>query len=148
MTYRRAVFASLPLTTRSALFQTQFARYATEHPDMSAEQQAALQEARKLVTPEWYALPHESPDWQARVGEPLAALQQQATAAFGHDEAIQIFATIGPEALAEEPALSTSPIERLDIPFCQCSTVSDACTPGKKCISGVTTCIRTAVFCG
>ena len=97
MPYRRVVFGSLPPATRSALFQTQFERYATEHPDMNAEQQAALQKSRELFTPELYAAPPESPDRQAPERAPLAAFQQQAFAAFGREVTIQLFATIGPE---------------------------------------------------
>ena len=97
MPYRRVVFGLLPPATRSALFQTQFERYATEHPDMNAEQRAALQKGRELFTPELYAAPPESPDRQAPERAPLAAFQQQAFAAFGRELTIQLFATIGPE---------------------------------------------------
>ena len=100
MPYRLAAFGSLPPATRSALFQQQFDRYASDHPDMSAEQQAVLQRARELFTVELYEAPPDSPDRQAPERAPLAAFHEQALAAFGREDTIRLFATIGPE----EPA--------------------------------------------
>ena len=96
MPYRLAVFGSLPPATRSALFQQQFDRYASAHPDRSAEQQAVLERARQLFTVSLYEAPPESPERPAPERAPLAAFHQQALAAFGREDTIRLFATIGP----------------------------------------------------
>jgi hypothetical protein len=147
MQYRLAAFGSLPPATRSALFQQQFDRYASDHPDMSAEQQAALQRARELFTVELYEAPPDSPDRQAPERAPLAAFHEQALAAFGREDTIRLFATIGPEE-PTRPALSTSPIEPLQLPTCQCTPSWDLCASNKKCIVGKIPCVRTAFLCG
>ena len=95
--YRRVVFGELPPTTRSALFQTHYERYALAHPDMSTAQRAVLDRAKELMTPDVYALPHESPEWKTRIGAPQAELERQARAAFDRTELARIFAMIGPE---------------------------------------------------
>ncbi len=95
--YRRVVFAELPPATRSALFRTHFERYAQAHPNMSPSQSAVLERAKELMTPDVYALPHESPEWKARVGTPQEELEHQARAVFDRAELARIFAMIGPE---------------------------------------------------
>ena len=148
MPYRLAVFGSLPPATRSALFQQQFDRYASAHPDRNAEQQAVLERARQLFTVSLYEAPPESPERPAPERAPLAAFHQQALAAFGREDTIRLFATIGPEEPVAEPALSTSPIEPLQLTTCQCTPSWDLCASNKKCIVGKIPCVRTAFLCG
>lgn len=98
--YRRVVFGELPPAARSALFQTQYERYALAHPDMSPARRAVLERARELMTPDVYAIPQDSPEWEARIGAPQRELERQARAAFDRNEGARLFAMIGPE----EPA--------------------------------------------
>ncbi len=90
-TYRRAVFGALSPATRSALFQSHYERYAQEHTDMSSAQRAVLEHAKELMTPDVYALSHESPEWQERVRAPQEELERQARAVFDPEEVAKIF---------------------------------------------------------
>jgi hypothetical protein len=75
---------------RSAIFRTHVERYDMEHTDLTAAQRAVIQNLIELISPDWYAMPMESPEWIPRQRR-LAELGRQGTVAFGRYEFARLY---------------------------------------------------------
>ncbi|WP_197093619.1 bacteriocin fulvocin C-related protein [Nonomuraea sp. SBT364] len=115
MTYRKAIWQASSPEVRSRLWVEQLQRYRTTHPDLTKAQQQVLDDAMAIVSdPGAFAF-----------GTPEAAaararsegFEESATAAFGHHEALGLFATLGPA----DSAISADA-------GCGCSVTSDWCS--------------------
>lgn len=112
-----------------------------EHPEFTAEQQAVIQEALSLLTPELFEIDPSHPQWAEQVDKPLRALKERAKAAFA-DRAFAkaVFMQLGPDpepGVEDRTKLSGSFFSSLrprqtraqseGFPLCTCSRVSDWC---------------------
>jgi hypothetical protein len=120
--YRRAIFGSLSPAVRSRLWSEQLNRYLVAHPDLPANQRAALRSAITMAADESVFDPERS-DWSATHHARLSAVTDAAIQAFGSDEAHGLIANLGTSAAAVKPDAG---------PPCDCSLVSNWCA--SRCI--------------
>lgn len=94
--YRAGVFSAASPVDRSKIFRTHMERYSLEHPDLTAPQRVVIDRFIELISPQWYAIPHESPEVDAQVAAVQGELERQMRAAFSHDELARMYAPLGP----------------------------------------------------
>jgi len=92
--YRKAIMASLSPTDRSETWRAYFRSYAESHP-LNAEQQAVIQEAIEIASPDVFK-PPVAPAVKARIGQ----IFTKAEKVLGQAAATELFVTLGPK----EPA--------------------------------------------
>ncbi|WP_219469439.1 bacteriocin fulvocin C-related protein [Nonomuraea rhizosphaerae] len=87
--YRKAIYRRLTPDTKARLWTEHFGHYLDGHPDLSAEQRHVIADAQVLV-------PEVHRQDRPFDRDKLDALGGRAVAAFGADEAHDLFATLGP----------------------------------------------------
>jgi hypothetical protein len=133
----RAEYAQLPGTLKTDLWLLQFERYLAAHPELNADQRAAIFEAIGLLSSGVLDMDRKSADWDALVRQPLMRLDADAKAAFDPVTFKMLFQRLGLVALPlENPKLHTKTL--VD---CDCSSDSDWCciypTCPETCHSGL-----------
>jgi hypothetical protein len=93
MDKRRRAFSNASPNGRSDFMRTHLALYLPTHPDLNEEQKEVILEGISFLTPELYT---DSPDRKAKVAELLRDFESRIRAVFSHEEATNIFATLGP----------------------------------------------------
>src|SRR5207245_3817680 len=79
---RRAAFIEASAREKSELFRTHLALYLARHAELNEDQKQIILEGMSLATPERYELRPDSPDWKAKVGEPMKQSELRIRAAF------------------------------------------------------------------
>ena len=138
---RTAALQQLPAAMQSAVWAHHLLTALAEHPELTPEQRAVVQEGLALMTPELFAIDSASPQWSQLVDEPLRRFTERAKKAFPPRMARELFTQLGPEprqasimeryASSRRAASRTSGSPRItqlgDFPPCECNTVSDWC---------------------
>lgn len=139
MVYRRAILAALPPDVQSRLWVEHARRYRVLHPDLTADQAAAVDRVEAMAAME--STFH--PDAGAALRPQLADLERTTIRALGHDHAAALLATFGPP----EYATLTHPLMPSAV-SCTCSYISDYCANSTVCHSNPNDCVHTNSGCG
>jgi hypothetical protein len=158
---RRAVFAQLAATAKTDLWQLHLDTYVLEHPDLTNEQLAVLEEAMRLLHAGIFSDEIGGDDRQS-VNTRLTDLQIAAMEVFAHNEQVEIFGILGarpttrsePASNGSTPATSTPGSRNWRVTAnpvitnvdCECSIQSDLCWSGYWCKAS--TCRSTGMGCG
>jgi len=94
---------ALPPADRAEAWRGYFHAYISSHPELTAEQLAALNESIEVITPDAFAAPP-APELKDRIGQAFAHTQQ----ALGVQAATELFVTLGPKQLKKANALPLS----------------------------------------
>lgn len=153
--YRRAIVSVHSPVAKSVLWRAHFNQYMRQHPSLTPGQQTVVERAIGQVSPEFFAVDKDSPDWSKTIDAPLRALRQQAEEALGFEEARALLETFGPvDPAIVEAMLGASPKEAANtsakplLAECPCSTSSDWCTSPAKCKYQYWSCTITPFGCG
>lgn len=119
--YRLAIYAHLSPEVRSQLWSEQLRRYTAQHPELTSPQRQVLDTALAFTANAANFAP----------GAPIntdqhRTLQQQATTAFGRDQAARLFAVLG----SDVPTSQITPAGRRG---CTCATSDDWCDNSTHC---------------
>jgi len=98
--YRRAIMTALAPADRAEAWRGFFHAYIAAHPELTADQLAALHESIAVITPDAFAAPAAA-DVRDRIGKAFAHTQQ----ALGVPAATELFITLGPKLLKKANAL-------------------------------------------
>ncbi|MFI6881587.1 bacteriocin fulvocin C-related protein [Streptosporangium canum] len=120
--HRRAIYNALSPQTRSRLWITHLEGYRSAHPNMSAEQKAVFNTAMELVGDSANLASPVTEEMHHRIN----SLEETAIAAFGKDEALAVFANLGPRPVFAPSDRPTSTHAAVGGP-CQCSISSPYC---------------------
>lgn len=120
--HRRAIYNALSPQTRSRLWITHLEEYRSSHPSMTADQNAAFNAAMELVSDSENLASPITEEMHHR----LNSLEEMAIAAFGEDEALAVFANLGPRPVFAPSDRLTSTHAAAGGP-CQCSISSPYC---------------------
>jgi len=142
---RAKLLAQMSASMQSRVWAHHLLTALVQHPDLTTEQRAVMQEALTILTPQLFEIESSDPRWPTLVDMPLRRLHARAMAVFPDKRlAREIFAQLGPEvssvpedqpgsdsnlALPSEPARRDRPrlISTDTFPDCTCSTDSDYC---------------------
>ncbi|HEV2855119.1 MAG TPA: bacteriocin fulvocin C-related protein [Thermoanaerobaculia bacterium] len=160
LSYRRAIYASLPSTAKSRLWRTQLELHLERDTELTPSQKAVVLEAIQLATPDTFSATREPSSQKYRqMRRRIESLEGRAKEAFGAERAGKLFGRIGPadtdtlffidrqkaEAIAPRLQLVTEAAVGGGT-ACSCSDASDYCSSGFNCAAGG--CIRIADECG
>lgn len=148
LNYRRAIYSALPAATRSKLWRTQL-ELALQREDLTNYQRSVLLEGVQLATSEIFDVARDPDHWSYRqMQEHLASFEQRVREAFAHEDALAIFAQLGPAERDDSTGGLRVQFEGLlaEEPACSCADQSDYCNSGFNCRQGG--CIRIADECG
>jgi hypothetical protein len=98
--YRRAIMTALAPADRAQAWRGHFHAYIAAHPELTADQLAALRESIDVITPDAFAVPVAS-ELRDRIGKAFAHTQQ----ALGVPAATELFVTLGSKELKKASAL-------------------------------------------
>jgi hypothetical protein len=112
MPYRRAIYRASTPQVRGQLWEEQLNRYRAAHPGLSPEQETVLDRSLHLTRTNFASL--------------TEADEKAAISAFGKDEALALFATLGPLS-----APMATPAD--DGPDCGCTVGHDYCGGNTSC---------------
>lgn len=137
----RAVVKMSP-AMQSAVWTRHFIDALVRHPEFTTEQRAVIQQALKLMTPEFFVIEPSDARWTDLVDLPLRRLRERAMKAFPDRRiARDLFTQIGPAGTADESPDRAKPsadggdrgsrprvtTNTEPAPDCKCNTVSDFC---------------------
>jgi hypothetical protein len=107
---RKAYFRNSTPKDQADLWRTHLALFLAKRPDFNDWQRETVMAAMSLSTPNWFAVTKSDPDWKAKVGDVLRALENRILAAFSLEEGAQIFATLGdPTQTADRTPVNKRP---------------------------------------
>jgi|GEM_PF-1658389 len=151
---RGRAFSELPSATKSSVWTYHLSIALVRHPEFTREQRDLIIRALQLLTPRLFSIEAMDPDWSVIVDEPLQNLTKQAKRLFIPAVVRELFATLGPDEAAvsgpgihsmdcppiENPSnvspslpggaksiLKNGSMQPKDLPYCQCSGISDYC---------------------
>lgn len=116
---RRAIYSDFSPEEKAAFWQDKVAAYLGGHPDLPADQVAAIRKAAAAFRPEIYR--------PGAPTEPLAKVDKEARAALGDEIVQEVLYGLGPEKAAGGNARPG-----LDLPGCNCLTLVDCPRPRYK----------------
>jgi hypothetical protein len=118
MDKRRSAFSNASPKDRSDFVRIHLALYLARHSELNDGQKQIILDGMSLATPELYT---DSPDRQAKITEPLRQFANRIGAVFPQEEAVRVFATLGPpepdELLQKYKDISALPIDRRSTAF-------------------------------
>lgn len=97
---RKSIFRRSTPAEKSGYWRTHLSAYLVNHPDLNEWQQKIVLDAMLLLTPAYFAVPSESPEWKTKVDQPSRSLESQIDVAFSREDAAKIFATLGADSQA------------------------------------------------
>jgi hypothetical protein len=92
---RRAAFRNASAQDKSDFWRVHLALYVARHPELSEAQKVIISAGLSLVKPELFDVRFDSPDWSAKVAEPLKEFKNNILGVFTKEQAARVFATIG-----------------------------------------------------
>ena len=135
MPYRRAIYTELPPAVRSQLWVDQLNRFRSVHPQLSADQTAVIDDAIVILSGESAFEPAN----RSGLEQIIEQHRESAIAAFGRNEANDLFGTLGP------PDESFKSARRGD---CVCHHRDDAFCPSGQVCQETDACKFRAEGCG
>lgn len=155
MANRKNAYRALSSSMKAAIWAHHLRKTLVEHPEFTPKQVELIKEYLSLLTPQLFGVESSTPEWWAHVDVPLQELEQRARDIFDPNLARTVFADLAGQSgerpsssVLEQTASSGRSKRRLtpNIPYCECSTVSDFCLTGYKCVQGG--CYFTSEGCG
>jgi hypothetical protein len=138
VTYRRAIFGTLPADIKSRLWRQHFHVYLANHPNLAPAQIAIVREMHALASPEFFARRSDDAKrngatdrLRAEDDRRLAELEERAAELFSNHELTALMAYLGPAEEERQLQDSNNPLP-MGI-ACECSTSSDWCASGYDC---------------
>lgn len=130
--YRRAIMGELDGEARATVWRSHFQRYLDEHPSLTPEQRAVVQDAIALASANAF-VPPVAPE----VRERISSVFNRALVALGKDASNDLFVTLGPKQLRVASALPLTQrladsvrswrVASADAPDCNCNVDIDTC---------------------
>lgn len=122
---RRQVLSLLPAPSRSAIWQSFFRDYADSHPELTPAQVRVIEDAIKLATPEYFAVPLDGRNRAAKVEIPTRELTDRAQAVFTSEQFDKLFFTMNGllDAAPAEPVAGAGGVGQ-----CGCNIAYNNCT--------------------
>ena len=155
---RKNTYRALSSSMKAAVWTHHFLTMLVQHPEFTSEQVSLIIEYLSLLTPEFFDVESFTPEWWTRVDAPLQELGKRTKAIFDPKLARTLFADLAgqsserPLPSAHEPTTSSEQAQGIkrkltpNTPYCECSTISDFCLSGYKCVQGG--CYFTSQGCG
>lgn len=127
---RRQVLALLPAEARSAIWQSSFRDYADSHPELTRPQRQLIEDAIRLATPEYFAVPLDGKNRAASVEIPTRALVDRARALFTSQQLDKLFINLNDrlDVAVADPGTGAGGVGQ-----CGCNIAYNNCT-----VSGIT----------
>jgi hypothetical protein len=153
---RKQGYRALSSSMKASVWAHHLRKMLVEHPEFTPEQVGLIKEYLSLLTPEFFQVESLTPEWWISVDAPLQQLGKRAKAIFDAETTRTMFADLAGRSVelpsdsvfAQTTTLSW-PIKKKivpDTPYCECSTASDFCLSGWKCVQGG--CYFTSAGCG
>jgi len=93
---RATLVGQMPSSKQSAIWAHHLLTARAEHPELTSEQRAVIQEALALLTPQLFEIDASSPQWKQLVDEPLRRFRERAKSVFESRLARELFTQLGP----------------------------------------------------
>lgn len=153
VTYRRAVFGTLPAEEKSELWRNHLTTYLEAHSDLTSRQRKLIEKAIDMVTPEMFSSSPRDPRWEKLVFRPSRALELQAKKVFQPEQIQEIFAQLGPSDLDDrqpflEKLQEDNGGEQAEASACSCATTSPYCPTNYWCYYRQNNCTIIRDQCG
>jgi hypothetical protein len=155
MSDRKDTYRALSSSMKAAVWAHHLRKMLIEHPEFTSEQVGLINDFLTLLTPEFFEVESFTAEWWARIDAPLQELGKRAKTVFDSRLARAVFADLAGQSgehsspSVREQSTSSDPTKRQLIPntpYCECSTISDYCYTGYKCVQGG--CYWTSAGCG
>jgi len=137
MNFRQALYNELPKEQKTDLWVTHAEHYLASNPDLTPEQQEAVQKAIEL-----FKTPVEE-----RTSESDKAFEEECRSVLGWDQAARLLTTLGPAEDASKVQQTSAKLMKR-APQCDCSSGDDWCGAFSTCIAGRDQCLWQAKKCG